>query len=136
VFGASSLAAAACLALVLTYTLGSPGTPQTPAAPTGPMVLSGGDTVTPQELLENVEEALSRDPGNKQLQEYADTIRGLVQGISEDTRDGASELENYGKMTIIEILKSIRQDNAKATNGASAGNRAPEDNDGRAVDDH
>ena len=135
IYSISSLAAAACLALVLTYTLASPAAQEPSGGLTRPMVLPGGDTVdSAEEMLENVESALSRDPGNEQLQQHAEALRRLIETISEDTRDGASELQNYGKMTVKEILESIRLNETAAEESPPEG-RPTADNDDRAVDD-
>ena len=99
------------------------------------MVLPGGDTVdSAEEMLENVESALSRDPGNEQLQQHADALRRLIETISADTRDGASELQDYGKKTVKEILESIRLHESSAEESPPE-SRPTADNDDRAVDD-
>ena len=108
------LAAAACVALLVSAFYHAPGAAAGGHRPPAPMVLDEVDRVeTPAELLENVEHALTRNPDNLELQRAADALRSRVREIADGTKDGASVLENSLKETIMEILERIPIDSPR-----------------------
>ncbi len=96
-YGSPFLAAAACLGFVIGYAVW-PTTPEQRVLPAVQVVDS------PEQLLRNVESALSHDPDNPRLQKMAETLRSRLQ----DIKDGATELEDSLKSTAVDVLGSIR----------------------------
>jgi hypothetical protein len=99
-------AMAACLTLIVW--LGGDGASKvTESNIDAPRVLGVVDEVTTSdELLENVLEALSLDPDNKDLKALADKLRAKSEKIIGDTRDGASLLQDYSEDAIRELVGS------------------------------
>ena len=139
-YAGSPVAAAACLVLMVSYLYSSSSEPgYSSSLPSAPMVLPEGHRVeSTQELLDNVEDAISQNPNNEELRHLADalrTMRAKGQEIFEDTKNGAFLLENYSKMTIMEVLESIPVDSSRndvpltpATNSSEDAHDSPVEN--------
>jgi len=112
------LAAAACLTFALRLSPDS-----APAVNSGGMrethVLGGVERMdSAQEMLEQIEQVRRVHPDNAELAAFERALRERVAQIANGTAQSADLLENYGKLTIMEILESMKVDQPKA--GATA----------------
>ncbi len=136
----SALAAAACLAIVLTLAFSSPASPD-PAIddqPLAPAVAGEQERVeSAEQLLENVRGALDRHPGDPRLEALAEQLQEQIEKLATGTKDGAAALENYSRTEIMNILKSIPIDTPQAPAEREADPTAGEDeNDPTSAEHH
>lgn len=96
-------AAAACLAIFFW-----PGDTPTSAPAPDSLVAGHVENISDEELLQRVETALSQDPDNARLLKLAEELKAKGRRALQQTLDGANTLENYGKETIMDVLRSIR----------------------------
>ncbi len=115
-------AMAACLILFVWLNGDETSEPADPAND-GPRVLGVQDEVkSSEELLEHVLEALKFDPNNADLKRKADLLRSRSNKIINDTRDGASLLQDYSEDAIKELIGSVptgANSNATDTDGGA-----------------
>ncbi len=103
------LAAAACLLLTFSLLRSKPQD-----APLTPQVLPWEQKMdSPAEMLKQVEQARLSHPDDAQLAALESALREHVDRISAGTQESTKLLENFGKMTIMEILDSIQIDRSK-----------------------
>ncbi|HRX85487.1 MAG TPA: zf-HC2 domain-containing protein [Phycisphaerae bacterium] len=102
------LAAAACVLLALSVFRGVPVKPETEITP---QVLPFEERMdSPEAMLRQVEKARETHPESRELAALEDALRQRVAHIASGTEEGTKLLENFGKMTIMEILDSIQLD--------------------------
>lgn len=65
---------------------------------------------SPEAMLRQVEKARETHPESRELAALEDALRQRVAHIASGTEEGTKLLENFGKMTIMEILDSIQLD--------------------------
>jgi hypothetical protein len=113
------LAAAASIALLLTFGGGSDGSSSGSVAPEhshpAPVVLGeeGGETIAnASELRARVKRARDLHPEREDLKALDEALEALVNQVSTDAEEGAAILETYGKMTIMEILELMQRDSS------------------------
>lgn len=98
------LAAAACVLLAVNL-----------FQPPQKQVLSGVERVnSAEEMLRQVEQVRLTQPDNPELAALEKALRERVDRIAEGTEESTRLLENFGKMTIMEILDSIQLDASRA----------------------
>jgi len=115
------LASAACLMLAVIYW----------PRPDETRVLGHQEQVTTDQLRENVESALARDPQNDQLKNLARELNAGGQRWLRHTVDGAAKLENYGKKTIMDVLELIRIGSVGSPGASLQPERVSTHDDGR-----
>jgi hypothetical protein len=107
------LAAAASLLLVVSLYMMSPK-PADEGKPRETLVLDHIERMdSAQEMLEQIEQARRVHPDNAELAELERALRERVDQIANGSEQGADLLENYGKLTIMELLESMKLDRPK-----------------------
>lgn len=133
------LAAAACVLLTVSLTRGPAPVATDPNAPPPTFVLGGAEgsdrAETARDLLEQVEEARKLNPERRDLQELEADLHAYMSQMADNAEEGAAMLENYGKMTIMEILKSMQLDRERRAEPAPADVEQPEDEHDPPVED-
>ncbi len=118
------LAAAACLAMVLSY-ITAPSTNTVPGHP-APIVAGATQESTSEDVKAQVDALLKKDPDNPGLRKLSDDLQAGGEEFFQKLKNNADLLENYGEKAMNELVESItisapKEDGKQSSKGKTSG---------------